>query len=97
MVAGSSSAAPRAHGATAEWSRGVPTERSSAFSAGSGWRRQAVRGRAAEDWPLHLTMKDVELVAENYDLDLLGFLGAEGKDQELKKVTQHPIAKRHDD
>jgi hypothetical protein len=29
-----------------------------------------------EDWPLHLTIEDVELVAENYDLDLLGFLGA---------------------
>jgi hypothetical protein len=29
-----------------------------------------------EDWPLHLTVEDVDLVAENHDLDLLGFLGA---------------------
>jgi hypothetical protein len=28
-----------------------------------------------EDWPLYLAVEDVELVAENYDLDLLGFLG----------------------
>lgn len=50
-----------------------------------------------EGWPFHLAVEDVKLVAENHDLDLLGIIGPQGKDDELKKATQHPIAERQDD
>jgi hypothetical protein len=50
-----------------------------------------------ELWPLHLAVEDVELVAEHQDLDLFGFLGAQGKDGELEKAPQDPIAKRQDE
>jgi hypothetical protein len=50
-----------------------------------------------EDWPPYLAAEDVELVADNHDLDLLGFLGAQGKDDELKEAAQDPVAQRRDD
>jgi hypothetical protein len=47
--------------------------------------------------PLHLAVEDVELVSEHHDLDLLCVLGAQGKDCELQKAAQDPIAQRQDD
>jgi hypothetical protein len=50
-----------------------------------------------EAWPLYRAAEDVELVAENHDFDLFGFFGPQGKDDDLKKATQNPIAERQDD
>jgi hypothetical protein len=47
--------------------------------------------------PLHLAIEDVELVSEHHDLDLLCVLGAQGKDGQLQKAAQDPIAQRQDD
>jgi hypothetical protein len=47
-----------------------------------------------EVWPFHLAIQVVKLMAENDDFDLLGFLGPQRKDDELKKATQNPVAKR---
>ena len=47
--------------------------------------------------PLHLAAEDAELVAEDQDLDLLRFLGAQRQLGELEKATQQPVAKRQND
>jgi hypothetical protein len=63
-------------------------------AAGGGKQCAVVR---PEDRPPYLAAEDVELVAENHDLDLLGFLGAQGKDGGLKEAAQDPVAQRQDD
>jgi hypothetical protein len=50
-----------------------------------------------EVWPLHLAAEDVELVAENQDLDLLCFFRAQRQHGELEKATQRPVAERQND
>jgi hypothetical protein len=60
--------------------------------ARSGGKQRAVV--RPEIWPLRLTAEDADLVAENQNLDLLSFFGAQRHRHEFEKATQRPVAKR---
>jgi TetR/AcrR family transcriptional regulator, mexJK operon transcriptional repressor len=48
-------------------------------------------------WLCDLALKHLELVAQNYDFDLLSVCGAKSKDDELEDPAQRPVEQRQDD
>jgi hypothetical protein len=54
-------------------------------SAGDGKQYAVVR---LEAWPLYPAAEDVELVAEDQDFDLLGFLGRQRKGSRRRRRVQ---------